>query len=181
MITDNRRSCFTASFKTFGVKKGLFFLAVIIIYQTVFAQQDTTPLFRRFPSVPPISLLKTDSALITKDKLKKNRPVIIMYFSPDCHHCQRQVEEMIARMDDLKKIQIILATYQPMEDLLAFQNRYKLYQYPNISAGRDTKYFIQPFYKIKSLPYQALYDKKGNLVTVFEGNVSVDKLLEAFE
>jgi thioredoxin-related protein len=144
-------------------------------------QHDTAALFKRFPSVPPITLLKSDSGLITKDGLKKNRPVIIMYFSPECHHCQRQIEDILARMDDLKKIQIVLATYQPMEDLEAFQNRYKLSTYPNISAGRDTKYFLQPFYRIKNLPYLALYDKKGNLVAVFEGNVSVDKLLEAFK
>ena len=83
-------------------------------------------------------------------------------------------------MNDLKKIQFILATYQPMEELVAFQNKYKLNEYSNIQAGRDTKYFLQPFYRIKNLPYLALYNKKGNLITTFEGNVTVDKLVEAF-
>ena len=101
-----------------------------------------------------------------------------MYFSPECHHCQRQMEDMLARMDDLKKVQIVLATYRPMEELIAFANKYQLQKHPNIQAGRDTKYFIQPFYRIKNLPYLALYDKKGKLITTFEGNVSVDRLIE---
>lgn len=102
----------------------------------------------------------------------------MMYFSPECHHCQRQMEDILSRMDDLKKVQIVLATYRPMEELIAFGNKYKLQQYPNVHAGRDTKYFIQPFYRIKNLPYLALYDKKGKLITTFEGNVSVDRLIQ---
>lgn len=160
--------------------KSLIFLTLIFIAQQGLSQQDTSALFKRFPTVPPITLLKTDSGLITKDGLNKNQPLIIMYFSPECHHCQHQVEDMLKRMDDLKKVHIILATHRPMDELIAFQNKYKLNEYSNIESGRDTKYFIQPFYKIKNLPYLALYDKDGKLITTFEGNVTVDKLVAAF-
>ncbi|MBC7827953.1 MAG: redoxin domain-containing protein [Chitinophagaceae bacterium] len=161
--------------------KNLIFLIVLCIaFEQGIAQQDTSAPFKRFPVVPPISLLKSDSGLITKEDLHKNQPVIIMYFFPDCHHCQHQIEDMIKRMDDLKKIQIILTTYKPMEEMAAFEKKYNLQDYPNIQVGRDTKYFIQPFYRIRNLPYLALYDKKGNLITTFEGNVTVDKLVEAF-
>jgi len=33
--------------------------------------------------------------------------------------------------------------------------------------GRDEKFFLAPFYKIRNLPYLALYDKKGNLIKLF--------------
>jgi hypothetical protein len=46
--------------------------------------------------------------------------------------------------------------------------------------GRDTKFFLPPFFKIQNLPFQALYDKSGKLITTFEGNVKIDKLLAAF-
>ena len=166
--------------KLFTLKNGKFLIVLLVICRSGIAQPDTTALFKRFPIIPPFTLLKSDSGLITKDALKKNQPLIIMYFSPECHHCQHQVEDLLKRMDDLKKIQIIFATHQPMEELIGFQNKYRLNEYPNIQAGRDTKYFIQPFYRIKNLPYLALYDKKGNLITTFEGNVKVDKLVESF-
>ena len=145
------------------------------------AQQDTTPLFKRFPDFPPITLLKSDSGLITKQGLKKNQQVLLMYFSPDCHHCQRQMEDILQRINEFKRTQIILATYRAMEEMVNFQSKYKLENYSNIQVGRDTKYFIQPFYKVKNLPYLALYDKKGKLITTFEGNVSVDTLLHSFK
>lgn len=145
------------------------------------AQTDAEPAFKRFPSVPPINLLKVDSTTLTKADLKKNQQTMIMYFSPACEHCQHQTEDMIRRMDDLKDIQIVMATYSPMGELNDFINRYNLSNYPNIITGRDTKYMLQPFYKIAGLPYQALYDVKDSLITTFEGNVKIDKLLTAFK
>ena len=155
-------------------------ISVLIFSSKCIAQHDTTAPFKRFPVIPPISLLKTDSTLITKEQLKKNQPVLIMFFSPECHHCQKQIEDMLARINDFKKIQIILATYRSMDELLSFEQKYKLANYPNIQSGRDTKYFIQPFYKVKNLPYLALYNRKGDLITTFEGNVAVDKLVQAY-
>ncbi len=163
------------------VKSLVSLVAVLLTCFIVNAQEDTSAAFRRFPSVPPIILLKSDSGLITKDRLKRNRPVMIMYFSPDCHHCQHQMDQMIRRMKDFQKIQIILATYQPMEQLKSFEDKYQLAQHQNIQAGRDTKFFLVPFYKIRNLPYLALYNKKGNLITTYEGNVNVDTLIQAFK
>jgi len=163
------------------LKTGLFFILFIFAFKQGNTQQDTSALFKRFPVVPPFSLMKTDSGWITKDGLKKNHPLIIMYFSPGCHHCVDQMEDMLKRKNDFNEIQILLATYQPLEELRAFEQKYKLYDYPNIQSGRDTKYFLQPFYRIRNLPYLALYDKKGKLVTTFEGNVKVDQLVGAFK
>lgn len=83
-------------------------------------------------------------------------------------------------MNDLKKYQIILATYQPQEEMIAFNQEYQLAKYPNIKMGRDNKFVLPPFYSIRNLPYLALYDKKGNLIKTFEGNIKIDTLLQAF-
>jgi hypothetical protein len=88
---------------------------------------------------------------------------------------------MIKRMDELKNIQIVMATYSPMNELTDFIAKYKLADYPNIVTGRDTRYMLQPFYKIAGLPYQALYNQQDTLITTFEGNVQIDKLLTAFK
>ena len=145
------------------------------------AQTDSLPPYKKFPTVPPLQLLQLDSTTtLTKDMLKKNQPLILMFFSPLCDHCKHQIEEMISRMDDLKKYQIVLASYQEMEDIKGFYKAFDLDKYSNIRIGRDTKFLLVPFYRMNSLPYLALYDKNGNLVTTYEGNVKVDKMLDAF-
>ncbi len=137
--------------------------------------------YMRYPTIPPFRLLKLDSATyLTKDDLHKNRKTIVMYFSPDCEHCKHQIEAILADFKDFRDIQIVMATYQPFSELKEFNERYKIYEHPNILMGRDEQFRLPPFYKIRNLPYLALYDRKGNLVTTFEGTQKADTLISAF-
>ena len=163
------------------MKRWMAAVAMMCLIFNVSGQTDSEPAYKRFPTIPPLSLLKTDSTVLTKDSLKKDQQTIIMYFSPSCEHCQHQMEDMIEHKDELKNFQIVMATYSLMNELNDFINKYNLPAYPNILTGRDTKYLLQPFYKIGGLPFQALYDSSGNLITTFEGNVKIDVLLNAFK
>jgi len=155
---------------------------LILATISVSAQQDNNePTYLRFPTIPPFELLSVDSnTVITKADLKKNQPVLLMFFSPDCDHCQHQTQDMLKEMDAFKKIQIVMATYQPFEMMKDFYKKYGLSFYPNVHVGRDTKYFLPPYYRMMNLPYLALYDKKGNLIRTFEGNQKVAVILKAF-
>jgi thioredoxin-related protein len=138
--------------------------------------------FMRSPTIPPFHLLKLDSATyLTKDDLKKNRRTIVMFFSPDCDHCKHQTENILANFKKFKDVEIVMATYQPFEEMKVFYAHYKLSEHSNIKIGRDEKFFLAPFYKIRNLPYLALYDKKGNLITTFEGTQTAETLEKAFE
>jgi len=142
---------------------------------------NATAPFMRYPTLPPFHLLKLDSSTyLTKDDVRKNRRTIVMFFSPDCEHCKHQTEAILADFKDFKDIEIVMATYQPFSEMKDFNEQYKIYEHPNIKIGRDEKFFLAPFYKIRNLPYLALYDKKGNLITTFEGAQKADTLLNAF-
>lgn len=160
------------------MKKWILTIVPVLLVLITVAQVDTAYPFKRFPTVPPISLLQADSSMLTKDQLKKG-PVLLMYFSPSCDHCQHQMTDMLKRKEDFKHIQLVLATYQPFEEMVEFIHTYELAKYPNIKVGRDEKFVLPPFYHIQSLPYLALYDKKGALVTTWQGNVPVDTVLKA--
>ncbi|WP_207510212.1 TlpA family protein disulfide reductase [Longitalea luteola] len=158
----------------------LFILAFTVKLASAQTVAPDSPAYKRFPTVPPFTILQADSTTLSKDKLARHQPTIIMYFSPDCDHCKHQWADMQKRMKDLSKFQIIMVTYQPFEEMVAFYKEQNIASYPNIKMGRDTKFFLPTFYKIQNLPFQALYDKNGTLVTTFQGNVKIDKLLAAF-
>jgi thioredoxin-related protein len=173
------------------------FLAIAILAfssSALFAQQQQAPQqtaqdqanaqapYLRFPTIPPFHLLKLDSTTyLTKEDLKKNRKTLIIYFSPDCDHCKHQTESILQDFSKFKDIEIIMATYQPFEELKEFNTHYRIFEHPNMKLGRDEKFFLPPFYKIRNLPYLALYDKKGNLITTFEGTQKIDLILAAFD
>jgi thiol-disulfide isomerase/thioredoxin len=156
-------------------------LITVLFSIGLYAQIDTTPPFKRFPILPPFELLKADSSVFTRAQVEKKHKVMLMFFSPTCEHCKHQTEDFIKAMDSLKDIEIIMATYQPMEEMRQFYEKYHIAKYKNIVMGRDTKYFFPPYYRMRNMPYLALYNKKGNFITFFEGNHKVVDILDAFK
>lgn len=165
--------------------KILFYTLVILsMASTSFAQQDSAaaPPYKRFPNVPPFKLLETDSVTIfTKDDLKKNKKVLLILFNPGCDHCKHETEELIKHIDDFKKVQIIMATTAPFADMKEFYTNFNLARFDNIKTGKDIQSFLPSFFMIYSLPYLAMYDKKGKLISIFEGTMKMEDLIKVFK
>jgi thioredoxin-related protein len=165
------------------MQKLVYVLFALLIGNSTLAQNgiDTTPPYKRFPTVPPFKLLQTDSiSMFTKTDLKKNKPVLVILFNPDCEHCKHETDEIIKHIDDLKKVQIIMATMAPHAAMKDFYAKYKLGEFKNIKVGRDFQYMLPSFYSVRTLPYLAMYDQKGNLLTTFEGSMKIEELIKVF-
>lgn len=172
-------------------KKAVLATLFLISYHFVSAQMAPAPQatpppadapYQKSPTVPSFQLRAADSvSYVTKDDLKKNHPTLIMYFSPDCEHCKHQTENILADFSKFKDIEIVMATYQPFDEMKDFIVHYKLTEHSNIKIGRDEKFFLAPFFRIRNLPYLALYDKKGDLITTFEGTQTASTILGGFD
>jgi thiol-disulfide isomerase/thioredoxin len=163
--------------------KQLFLAVLIICSVTAAAQTDTLPPpYKRYPTVPPLQLVLEDSATkYTKADLPKKKPVLIMMFSPDCDHCQHEAEQLVANAEKLKDIQLVMITTAPIYRMTEFANKYGLTGLKNVVVAKDPYYLLPPFFDMRNYPFLALYNKKGELIRVFEGSVSVEKLLATFE
>ncbi|HUP12450.1 MAG TPA: hypothetical protein VM187_09570, partial [Niastella sp.] len=97
------------------------------------AQADSVPAgAERYPMIPPFTLLKVDSTNLTREQLRKNRNTMIMYFSPDCDHCKHQTDSMFAHFNDFREVEILMATYQPFDEMKKFYRAYEMGKYANI-------------------------------------------------
>jgi len=144
-----------------------------------FAQE--TPLYLKQKTPPPAVLLLTDSTTKwpLKARLQKDRPLLLIFFSPDCDHCQHETEALIKNISKFKGIQIVMATTQPFGEMKQFAAKYRLRQ-NGITVGRDIAYVMPPYYEMKNLPYLAFYDKNKRLISTFEGSLGIPSILKAF-
>jgi hypothetical protein len=163
--------------------KPLLFLFAIIFSTSIIAQDKVIdPPYKRFPEYPPVKLLLADSSsFFTKDDLPKKKPVWLMMFNPQCTHCQHETEELVKNIDEFKDIQVIMTTSMPLDSMKAFSDKYKLSSYKNIIVGQDTHYFLFSYFQNRNLPFHAFYDKKKQLIKVFEGSVSINAIREMFK
>ena len=162
------------------MKNWLLATLALVVLNVSFAQSGNPP-YKQNKKLPDFELETPANGKFSTAKVKKNAPVIIMFFSPGCDHCIQQFEAMQKRIGEFKNHQIIMATIQPIEELAAFNKKYQLQKYPNIVTGKDANFFFPPFFEIANFPYLAFYDKQHNLITTFEGNMSVDDMLKKFK
>ncbi|MBC8034052.1 MAG: redoxin domain-containing protein, partial [Chitinophagaceae bacterium] len=120
------------------MKSLLLLLLPFFITATTLAQGTEATPSERFPSLPPFTIQGLDSSNFTKADLSKNKKTLIMYFSPGCDHCQHETEALLKDIELFKDVQIVMASYQPIEEIAGFHKKYNLANYPQIKIGRDT-------------------------------------------
>jgi len=159
------------------MKKLLFLFSLIIAAGCSKAQTQT---YTPPPVIPPFHILNTDSVYVTPANLKKNKPVMIIYFAPDCSHCQHLMFELKPQMKAFKNVQVVMITFvQQLKAIQVFYRDFDLKKYPNFTVGTEyPTYKVQQYYQVRSTPYIALYDKDGKLVKAYDKAPKADELAE---
>lgn len=166
------------------VMKKLILLALILTAaQITFAQEDTSFNFLKNTSIPDFAIAKApDSVTVTKkDVVKRGHPFLLIFFSPDCEHCQKETKEFLAYKNELKDIQVLMVTPMPYVHVKQFYTDYNIDSLPNFTMGQDWAYHLGEKLRPHFFPTMLLYDKIGNYITAFTGNVPVPTIIAAFK
>jgi thiol-disulfide isomerase/thioredoxin len=165
------------------MKKLILSLLILVAAQVTFAQEDTSFNFLKNTSIPDFEIAKApDSVTITKlDVVKRGHYFMLVFFSPDCEHCQKETKEFLAYKKELKDIQVLMVTPMPYEHVKQFYKDYNMDSLPNFTLGQDWAYHLGEKLKPHFFPTILLYDKIGNFITAFTGNVGVPTILAAFK
>ena len=160
-----------------------FFIIIVFTVSALFAtaQKDASPnSLSKFEAVPAFTVYTVpDSIAFTNKDLLKNKPLIIMFFSPDCEHCQKETKELLAYKEELKNIQILMVSPGSYSMIKQFYQEYALSTMPNIKLGNDLNYALGSIYQLRTFPSMFIYDQSGKLAKAFVGNIGVPAILDA--
>jgi thiol-disulfide isomerase/thioredoxin len=147
------------------------------LFTIIKAQDSTLAPYKKFPTYPPVKLLLPDStSFYTKEDLPKKKKVMLVLFNPQCEHCQQEAENLSQNLDKFKDTHVVMATTAPLYSMNEFMEKYKLGGYKNIVFTQDTHYFLLNFYNLHNLPFHAFYNKNKQLISVFEGSMTLEKI-----
>lgn len=128
--------------------------------------------------VPPFKITQVDGKVFFAGNLPLGKPIVIIYFSPDCEDCQQLTKELLKRINELKNASIAMITSQPKDMVKQFIFKYQLDKYSNIFIGtEEDSYFVGKYYKVGQLPFVALYNKNGDLIKIYNKDISIEDLL----
>lgn len=150
--------------------------------KTVHAQEyNNTAPYQKDSTIPAFNLLLTDSTWFSKDLLPGQKPVIIIYFSPECGHCQLTAHAFEEKKDELKDIFFVWVSYLPVDTVKKFAEDYKMLDEENVRIGRDPNYFIPSYFRVKFTPFMAVYNKEGKLLKTYESGTDPDTLVKLLD
>lgn len=165
-------------------KLTLLFIATLFLGGfTPLMAQDNAPVRPDAPyltnkNIPAFSLLLADGKNFTQTEIPTSKYTIIIYFSPDCGHCQHEATEMVKNIDSLKHTYIVWAGSRSIPELKAFSEKYGLNACPNMVCGQDQQYSIPSYYQVKYTPFVAVYDNRKQFVKAYEMGVEIPELLK---
>jgi thiol-disulfide isomerase/thioredoxin len=132
-------------------------------------------LYSQSGKVPPFKIILADGSVFKAENLPVGKPVIIIYFSPDCEDCQKLTEELLNRMNEFKGASIVMVTYLQVDNVKQFVSRYKLNMYPNMFVGTEGSTFIvRYYYNIVHFPFMAVHNKNGDLLKIYNKEENLD-------
>lgn len=161
------------------MKKLLLIVLIAIKLNSTQAQTfDTIPPYQKDSlHIPAFTVLQTDSTYFNDKKIPKDKPVVIVYFSPECGHCQLTAQEFSDTMSAMKNIFFVWVSYYPMPKIQEFAEKFHLQQFTNIVLARDENYAIPSYYRVKFTPFMAVYNKEHHLIQTYEQGAKPAQLL----
>lgn len=166
------------------MKKFVLILTSFFIFCSGFSQtnasKDKAPEYIANPEIPDFTVYKApDSTAFTREDLKKREATVLMIFSPECGHCQNETRELIKNIEHFKNTQILMVTWLPYSEMMAFYHEFKIAEHPQITMGWDKKDFFLPYYHVQMYPQLVVYDKKGKYVNSFNGAINLEDVWKA--
>jgi thiol-disulfide isomerase/thioredoxin len=161
------------------MKKLLLFLTLVIKISLAQAQDyDTIPPYQKDSlHIPAFTVLQTDSSFINDKKIPKDKPVVIIYFSPECGHCQITAQEFGEKMKAMRNIFFVWVSYYPLPEIKEFAKKFNLQQFTNIIIGRDQNYTIPSYFRVKFTPFMAVFNKDHHLIQTYQQGTEADTLI----
>ena len=152
------------------------FVFVVFSFLSVSAQNNEAK------PLAPFDITLINSKNLRAYELKKNEPVMLMYFSPDCDHCKELTTEILKSAKTFGSKQLVMVTYFPVADVKKFANDLSLQKYPNIKVGTEgMTLVVQKHYNIRKFPFVVLYNKSGKLVKMFREQAPAKDIVKAME
>ncbi len=161
--------------KRLAMKKNRFLIYIpvllfIVIPFSSMAQQAT---------MPPFKMLLTNGKTFSSTQLSNQKPILIIYFAPDCEHCQVLMNEFFKKINEFKTSQIVMVTFEPLKELIGFEKLHQTYKYANLKVGSELPvFFFKNYYNLQHTPFTALFNKNGKLIISYKEQTPVSDLIK---
>lgn len=156
-------------------------LLAIMGYKVVSKINHKKQVAENIKKMPAFSYVTLENKIFTQKSLVQSTPTLFIYFNSECDFCNHEAEMVQQNIEQLKDIQVVFISYEPVEKIKQFASKFNLLHHDNISFLSDSKITFATTFDVKSMPCLVLYNKENNLIEKIKGQVKIETVLEKFQ
>ena len=128
--------------------------------------------------LPPFRIMQTNGQVFNATQLPVGKPIVVIYFDPDCHDCQTLMGQLFSQTKSFQKASLALITNATINQVITFSDKYKVTTFKNMVLGTEgSNAPLGKYYNYPQMPFVALYDKNGNLQTTYKKTIPITDLV----
>ena len=126
-------------------------------------------------SLPSFSFITLKKTVFHSSEIKRG-PVLIVWFHPDCEHCQYEVSGIIKSDIPALLSKVLLIANDHPDSIDKFLEPFNYSDYPSIIAISDTSDLFCKIFGKDIVPSNYLYNKELKLVKILAGEVKTETI-----
>ena len=152
-------------------------LAVFLLFKTISKINHKKEVTKQLSSIPHLPVVPIGLNRNTNWKRTTN-PTIIIFFNSECNHCQYEAKAIQSKLASFENAILLFVTEEGKDKILDFSKTYKLDNKPNIWWLKMRPEDVHNTFGDIGVPHIWVYNKEGNLVKEFRGEIKVEAILE---
>lgn len=130
--------------------------------------------------LPSFKMRLLDSVtLLSADSIPAGRPVVLIFFRPDCSHCKRETQAILDHAGMLKDISILMVTNSSFFQIRDFYESFHLDRYRNVEVGKDYEHSFYQAFRPTSVPFTVIYNRERRLIKIYSEEADIKNILTA--
>lgn len=131
----------------------------------------------RIKTFPSFSMITINDSVFESIRILKG-PILLIFFHPECEHCQYEIADLFKHWDFINDSQVILISNAEKRVQEDFFKKLKLNEYHNLSILIDKEYKFKDFFGTESVPTTFIYNRNLKLLKYFLGEVKMESVLK---
>jgi len=141
------------------------------------AKKETS---QRIAELPYFSFSTLKNTRFSSSEIKDG-PLLIVYFHPECEHCQYEIPEFLGSKIPETFRKVLLVSYANPDSIRKFLDLADFSRYQSVIALVDSSFQFQKIFGSSIIPTSFIYNRRLHLIKAITGEVKSGMILKYLE
>jgi len=146
-------------------------------YNTIKKQHKKKQVETVIQQLPPLSFYTLEQEVFLYKNTEENFTLII-YFHPECEHCQYEAKQLVMNREQFSRTQILMISPAPLPQIKQFNTDYQLASMPSLKVLWDKERKFETYFGVATFPTVFIYSNKNKLLKKYNGEVKIEAILK---